>query len=351
MAQKNIENVYIEICNQCNLKCLHCYNESTINNHQYIEINQFIAIVNQMLNAGIRHITLSGGEPLLHPNIDKILSFLNDNKEIETVRIVTNGTLLVEKLSEYISSMPKLLIQISLDGGTYSINDKIRGVGTYNKVEEALIYLSQRGFSDVTLRLTINAVNYCSIEDFIHLSIKYNATPTFSFINKLGRGDTNWENLALSEPQKLYIRNIIQNSFTRNKIPFLKEHILPPSVFCPIEQREPIISPIIKVNGDVQPCHVLYDEIFSIGNVFQNELNSILSYEKNVKLDDIANFFSIRKRMIKSHGSCLNCTVCDLCGGGCPAEAFVNNADILSNDGQCQRRFLSLASMALTENR
>ena len=105
------------------------------------------------------------------------------------------------------------------------------------------------------------------------------------------------------------------------------------------------------MNGDVQPCHVLYDEIFSIGNVFQNELNSILSYEKNVKLDDIANFFSIRKRMIKSYGSCLNCTVCDLCGGGCPAEAFVNNADILSNDGQCQRRFLSLASMALTENR
>lgn len=116
-------------------------------------------------------------------------------------------------------------------------------------------------------------------------------------------------NLALSEPQKLCIRNKIQNSFTRNKIPISKEHILPPSVFCPIEQREPIISPIIKVNGDVQPCHVLYDEIFSIGNVFQNELNSILSYEKNVKLDDIANFFSIRKRMIKSYGSCLNCTV------------------------------------------
>lgn len=351
MAQKNIKDIYIEICNQCNLKCLHCYNESSISNHKYIEMNEFIAIVNQMLNAGIRHITLSGGEPLLHPNIDKILTFLNDNKEIETVRIVTNGTLLVEKLSEYISSMPKLLIQISLDGGTSSINDQIRGVGTYNKVEEALMYLSQHGFSETTLRLTINAVNYCSIEDFIHLSIKYNATPTFSFINKLGRGDSNWENLALSESQKHRIRNEIQNSFMRNKISISKEHILPPSVFCPIEQREPIISPLIKVNGDVQPCHVLYDEIFSIGNVFQKELNSILSYEKNLELDDLANFFNIRKKIIKAHGSCLNCTVCDLCGGGCPAEAFVNNADILSDDGQCQRRFLSLASMALIGKR
>ena len=80
-------------------------------------------------------IYLSGGEPLLHPQFEAILSFAY--KYFDRINILSNGILIKDKI-EFISNYRlKAGVQISIDGNE-EINDSIRGKGHFKKAVEAL---------------------------------------------------------------------------------------------------------------------------------------------------------------------------------------------------------------------
>ena len=70
-------------------------------------------IYESFLSKKIDQISISGGEPLLHPEISKVFAYAHDYK-IKT-QIVTNGVLL-QKHIESINNNPYLTVQISIDG-------------------------------------------------------------------------------------------------------------------------------------------------------------------------------------------------------------------------------------------
>lgn len=90
-------HVKLHPTNRCNLKCSFC----TFANRDNAElsINRIISFLEQAYSIGCRAITISGGgEPLLHPNINEIISYAYQLGI--SVGIVTNGTVL-DKVSDW----------------------------------------------------------------------------------------------------------------------------------------------------------------------------------------------------------------------------------------------------------
>ena len=125
----------------CNLKCLHCYQE----NHKPIQLKyeQLVNIYNQfkqlLQNEKLKgHINITGGEPLCNPHMFKILDLIEQDKELISFSILTNGTLITEDIAKKIKRYNTYYVQVSLEGGKKT-NDYIRGSGTYEKIAKGII--------------------------------------------------------------------------------------------------------------------------------------------------------------------------------------------------------------------
>ena len=85
---------FIYLTNECQLNCLHCSFKSTPRQpHTRVDEKLLLSALDEL--KGIRDITLTGGEPTLHPDFEKILSKAAENAGI--VYVMTNGIGLVGK--------------------------------------------------------------------------------------------------------------------------------------------------------------------------------------------------------------------------------------------------------------
>lgn len=156
----------LHITGNCNLRCRHCYMDEHRNNMSLSDIKrvvtQFEELIRHLEQTGdckIRaHIHFTGGEPLLHPQIDQILRFFIEKKDLFWFGIMSNGTLLKPKLLLLLKKLPLKAFQVSLDGDE-AVHDGIRGKGNYRKVLKALDILHLFGIS-TRVSFTANQANY-----------------------------------------------------------------------------------------------------------------------------------------------------------------------------------------------
>jgi len=98
-SSNHISVLQIEPTRRCNMHCKHCVHEN-INEENFgnIEVNKFIEILDKYKNEkySIDFIKLQGlGEPLLHPNIDKLIAITHEKFPHARIMVITNGSLLV----------------------------------------------------------------------------------------------------------------------------------------------------------------------------------------------------------------------------------------------------------------
>ena len=76
-GKPQLTNLHIEITSKCNERCIHCYipHENKIN---HIESDLFYDVLTQCKDMKLLHLTLSGGEPMLHRNFCEFLQKCNE---------------------------------------------------------------------------------------------------------------------------------------------------------------------------------------------------------------------------------------------------------------------------------
>lgn len=85
-----LRSIHIEVANACNERCVHCYIPHQCKKN-VMESSLFYQIIEEGRRMNIIHVTLSGGEPLLHKDI---ISFMKRCRELElSVNILSNLTL------------------------------------------------------------------------------------------------------------------------------------------------------------------------------------------------------------------------------------------------------------------
>lgn len=92
---------WIEITTKCNLKCIHCYNESDICCDDIMKLEDFKWIVDCLLEMGVRKIQIIGGEPFYDSiTLKKMLDYTVG--KFDFIEIFTNGTLVPATWYDYL---------------------------------------------------------------------------------------------------------------------------------------------------------------------------------------------------------------------------------------------------------
>ena len=158
----------IDVTKRCNLKCSYCFGLYA-DTRGDLNGKQFIEIMRSLRTLGVRRIGLSGGEALLHPDIDSIL------KEAYalgfSVGLNSNG-ILVPQLIDVLKPLDNLTI--SIDSSTAEIHDTYRGEGSFDKAIAGLQAAYDAGIP-LHLAMTVSEHNRHEIEHVLILAKRFKA--------------------------------------------------------------------------------------------------------------------------------------------------------------------------------
>ena len=131
------EHVYFSLTNRCCLRCIMCdIPKSPSRPEDELSTAQVKKIILQIKELGVRHLILSGGEPLLREDLIECIRYAKDNG-IPWVDIITNGLLCDDQTAQKLVQAGLNHVTISLDGVGQG-NDAIRGSGAFQKAAEAI---------------------------------------------------------------------------------------------------------------------------------------------------------------------------------------------------------------------
>ena len=353
------------ITSGCNLKCVHCYNNSGpgIKSNE-ATTEEAKAALDDLAGFGVPSVLFSGGEPLMRHDLFELLPYAVD-KGLRTV-ISTNGTLITADTAQQIKRAGVSYVGISLDG-IGKVNDRFRGVeGAFDKAVEGLRHCMAVGVR-VGLRLTLTQRNAQDIEklfDFfesegIQRACFYHLVPS-------GRGRDMFAD-ALTHAQS---RQAIDTILARTKA--LKEagkdtdiltvdnHVDGVYLYLKLLDEDPdraadvwklltwnggglassgVGIGCIDFNGKVHA-----DQFWGhadLGDIHEKPFSEIWSDENQPLLKGLRN----RRAMIK--GRCRVCKFFDACGGSLRVRADLTYNNPWAPDPAC---YLTDDEIGLTEN-
>ena len=90
----------ISVTDRCNMRCMYCMPRGKVrwfNEHNILDYREISRLVSILADLGIERIRLTGGEPLLRPNIENLIVTLTRIEGIKSISMTTNGMLFGEK--------------------------------------------------------------------------------------------------------------------------------------------------------------------------------------------------------------------------------------------------------------
>lgn len=131
----------VEITNRCNLRCAYCYAEANRSKTD-LSADRWIDILEGMYSHGLRAALFSGGEPFLHREFDRILSWAASRLIIE---VNSNGTYISDEVAARLREYDLKLVQISVDSPSSEHHDSVRGAGSHARAVRAVERLVKHG--------------------------------------------------------------------------------------------------------------------------------------------------------------------------------------------------------------
>ena len=324
-----IQSGGLTITNFCNLNCIHCYAGTPVNptNMPYDKIVYFLE---EFTKFQAKEIVLTGGEPLLHPDILPILDFAGRRYPSIPIVITTNGTLVDNKIVDLYQKYDNLTIQFSLDGYRQSTHEAQHDKNTFDRVIFAISSFQNIPKNRKTIRMTISKLNYMDVVDVAKLAKQYGCGINYSYVCRAGRAVDNWELLKMSLGQMV----VANEKIRRYGVIYPEENVLPPKSVqsCPFESEEYVFGLNIDPLGYVNVCTCLGSE-YIIGNAYEDSLMTIIN---STRIDCLRKRIIERKKLLRNT-KCQGCSALQKCQQGCIGRA-ARNGDELGLDDQCDFR-------------
>jgi MoaA/NifB/PqqE/SkfB family radical SAM enzyme len=130
-ANESLFGFQWHITDRCNLRCTHCYQEDYSGSDE-LSLDGLKQIADEIIGTLSKwdkrgDIAITGGEPLLKEEMFPLIHYLESADEISSLDILTNGTLINDKILTQIQHLTKLrCVQLSLEGASPESNDAIR---------------------------------------------------------------------------------------------------------------------------------------------------------------------------------------------------------------------------------
>jgi len=281
-----------------------------------LSLHEIKHVIDQVADMGVQYLVVSGGEPMLRPELPQILAYARGRGL--SVTLLTNG-LLVDRTAARMLSGMKIRVKISLDGATRETHEALRGSDTFASTLDSLSILRSEEADGLAVHFTLSRLNAAEL-------LRLPAVLTSIGVRNLVVG-------------------VIKPSGRARENAVL---LLPPSMLPYVRLQIDILArnPEITLQSFTDQCTGLFGcpatcnkfGVTASGRVttcafFGNELlgDSVRDYP----LSTLWERQELRDRVFAANKRCARCPDLPATGGGCRARALYYHGDLNAPDPYC----------------
>lgn len=285
----SLKEITIEITQRCPNNCLHCSSLSSERSSNSISTTAILSSCAEAKELGVENICLSGGEPLLHSDINKISLFITDslgiNLTLYTTGICDQGLFVPTKSwNSFNKDRTKLIF------GFHSINKQVHNAITrrscsYDFTLQSIKSAINDGYN-TEVHLVPNKLNLSTLRETVE-ELHYIGVTKISFLRLVPQGfaSLNAKLLQMS-PSELKILSSISSELKekfgnciRFGIPF--SGMLNDLKRCNAGESKLII----RYDGKILPCEAFKDTSYTdyfLGDIYIDKLETALNNGKSL---------------------------------------------------------------------
>lgn len=298
-----LNKLYLHVTFACNLQCTHCYVTAGKPRKGFMTTENVIRSVEEAAGLGFHVAVITGGEPLLHPQIFEILDSLRSVRQnVKPMMTVLRTNLAIpidDNLVQGLGCSTDKVV-VSVDGNAVT-HDARRGAGSYDMTLKNLKrFVGADRTTEISLAATLplalvnsdpgNAVRALSRE----LGLRY---PSFRPLLPLGRA-VNLESEIIPETLWKYMHPREMEEFGFSS-----------TASCGIGQNL-----YVEPDGSAFPCYACCGESWNLGNIHHDSgLTGVINSEK---------FCDLSNHTVNTNEKCRRCSLRYLCGGACRAWSW-----------------------------
>ncbi len=270
-------NFRVSLTQRCNLRCPYCHREGEpegIANEMKAE--EIIRLVDIAVKLGMRHVKLTGGEPLLREDVLHIVEGIANLPGLRDLSMTTNGTLLAKYAEGLrLAGLRRVNVNLlTLDSKKYY--ELMGGVLDYvlNGIKEAV----RVGLRPVKLNtLVLRGVNENEIEDMINFASQIGAILQLIELEPVNISRSYYENYH-------YGLDIVENELNRKALFVEVRHYMHNRrVYYLPNAKVEVVSPMentefcmhctrlrLTSDGKLKPCLMRNDNLIDVLSVMRN---------------------------------------------------------------------------------
>lgn len=332
---------------RCNLACKHCYTSSGDADYpNELTTEQVFSVMQDMYDFGVRVLILSGGEPLLRPDIFDI------SKKAKQmgfyVGLSSNGTKINQQNIDKIEQIGFNYVGISLDGLGKTHDAFRRKAGAFDEALNGIRLCLSRNIK-VGVRYCLNQDTQNDFARILDFVVQEKIDKFYlSHLNYSGRGYSFRKIDSLHKTTRSSILQLFEFAWSNPQVEVVTGNNDADAVFFLhwLEQKFPELVPIIRphlvgwggnstgVNianidneGNVHPDSFWWS--YNLGSVKERKFSEIWSDRTDPLID------AMRQSPRQIKGSCSQCQNFDICNGNTRIRAYQLTKDFLQEDPGC----------------
>src|SRR5262245_56950820 len=146
-----------ELTYACNLSCVHCLSSSGRRDPRELSEAECRALIDEFARMQVFYVNIGGGEPTVRPDFWELVDYATDHHV--GVKFSTNGINSTDEAARRVVASDYVDVQISLDGATADVNDRVRGSGSYHTAVRAMERLAAAGFTGFKVSVVVTRDN------------------------------------------------------------------------------------------------------------------------------------------------------------------------------------------------
>lgn len=217
-----LHDLRISVIDRCNFRCPYCMpaeeHYQFLKKEQWLTFEEILRLAKIFVQLGTVKVRLTGGEPLLRPNLPELISQLAQQiPELEDLALTTNGSL----LSEYAKSLKTAGLKrltVSLDTLDKDVFKTMSGnKGSLKEILQGISKAEEAGFDSIKINVVIKrGLNDHTILDLVDYFKK--TKHVIRFIEYMDVGNCNhWQSKYVVTSKEIV--QLLQKHYTLNSLP------------------------------------------------------------------------------------------------------------------------------------
>jgi cyclic pyranopterin phosphate synthase len=183
---RRIHKLRLQVTDACNFRCFYCMPRQFkfAPPSQLLKAKEFIDICSALVDLGIDEVRISGGEPTLRGDLEKIIEGLSSLPVLK-LGMTTNGYCLEDKI-DFLSQTKCRNINISLDSLNKKRFREITKSESFDAVYSAILKAKEKGLRVKVNVVALRGLNDDEVFDYIDFSAKHKIEVRFLELMKIG---------------------------------------------------------------------------------------------------------------------------------------------------------------------